>query len=200
MLGRIKREVLISINKIKNNLKENKILFLAVLISMGIGFFLALIDFEDLDESTNIFCAIEEGEFSFFVFYLKWIFLLMLTYFSVWLLSFNKIAFTCNLFLIILISKIMFDSIISAILCDWTGILLLLFLYLPVIVVNYYVYGLYLSRMSENVFLCRKWTAVYPLSESKKIFFDCLKKYFLKAIIFNLIYSVIFFFIVAIIV
>lgn len=187
MFGNIRRRVADWFVRIKKSVTRNKLIYIAVIVGVFFGVLCAIPDI-DGENASNIIIVISDGDFNFLFFYLKIIFFTLGGYFLCLLLTFNKIAFCFNVLTIILFTKYIVKSAVIACIAGWSGLILLVLLYIPLFVVNIWLFAELLCVIWNNL-PCGKIMAVFPLKYAccgiKKEF----KRYFLGAILFNVLYS-----------
>lgn len=176
---------------VKRSIENNKYFYLVVLVAVIIGIITALTSTCGNEFDSNIITKISDGEFGYLFFFIKIAFFTAAVYFLSWLLSFNFIVFAVGNFVIVLFfTKYIIGLAIAAVLASVSGLILLIFLYLPLFIVNLSVFCGYLIILSEFTRTCgKKITQIVPLRLSACGVLRTIKSFLWKILAFNLIYS-----------
>ena len=172
-------------------IENNKYFYLVVLVAVVIGIITALTSTCGKEFDSNIITKISDGEFGYLFFFIKIAFFTAAIYFLSWLLSFNFIVyFVGNFVTILFFTKYIIGLAIGAVLAFVSGFILLLFLYLPLYIINLTVFCRYLIILSEITrTCCKKVTQFVPLRLSACGVLKVIKSFLWKILAFNLIYS-----------
>lgn len=202
------------LNRLKNSLKDkfvavkilynrNKFIFIASTVAAALGIILAITGLGKATEKYsdgNVITQISSGEFNFLLFYFKLLFFTSLFYVISLLTTFNFIVFLINFPILLFYAKFFTRAVlVSCVLDGFTGILLLIILYLPVFLVNWALFTIYLAELYQVVGCGCKIKYITPLKCYWNSTGTLLKKFLLKSILFNVIYSGIILIILAII-
>lgn len=176
---------------LKRSIENNKYFYLVVLVAVVIGIITALTSTCGKEFDSNIITKISDGEFGYLFFFIKIAFFTAAIYFLSWLLSFNFIVyFVGNFVTILFFTKYIIGLAIGAVLAFVSGFILLLFLYLPLYIINLTVFCRYLIILSEITrTCCKKVTQFVPLRLSACGVLKVIKSFLWKILAFNLIYS-----------
>lgn len=176
---------------LKRSIENNKYFYLVVLVAVVIGIITALTSTCGKEFDSNIITKISDGEFGYLFFFIKIAFFTAAIYFLSWLLSFNFIVyFVGNFVTILFFTKYIIGLAIGAVLAFVSGFILLLFLYLPLYIINLTVFCRYLIIVSEITrTCCKKVTQFVPLRLSACGVLKVIKSFLWKILAFNLIYS-----------
>ncbi len=191
MFDKLKFKFAEATRNLKRSIENNKYFYLVVLVAVVIGIITALTSTCGKEFDSNIITKISDGEFGYLFFFIKTAFFTAAIYFLSWLLSFNFIVYFVGNFVIILFfTKYIIGLAIGAVLASVSGLILLLFLYLPLYIINLTVFCRYLIILSEITrTCCKKVTQFVPLRLSACGVLKVIKSFLWKILAFNLIYS-----------
>lgn len=191
MFDKLKFKFAEATRNLKRSIENNKYFYLVALVAVVIGIITALTSTCGNEFDSNIITKISDGEFGYLFFFIKIAFFTAAVYFLSWLLSFNFIVFAVGNFAIILFfTKYIIGLAIAAVLASVSGLILLIFLYLPLYIVNLLVFCRYLIILSEFTrTCCKKITQIAPLRLSACGVLRTIKSFLWKILAFNLIYS-----------
>ena len=176
---------------LKRSIENNKYFYLVVLVAVVIGIITALTSTCGKEFDSNIITKISDREFGYLFFFIKIAFFTAAIYFLSWLLSFNFIVyFVGNFVTILFFTKYIIGLAIGAVSASVSELILLLFLYLPLYLINLTVFCRYLIILSEITrTCCKKVTQIVPLRLSACGVLKVIKSFLWKILAFNLIYS-----------
>lgn len=145
--------------------KQYKLLYIIGGICVLIGIICA---FADLDSvlskysGGNIITKIKAEEFNVILCYFKLLFFTLSMFVLGFLLTFNFFAFCVNALIIVLYTKYFFRyALISCALDGFTGYILLIILWIPILIITAYVFITYLIKLFDIVgFTCKKTTII----------------------------------------
>lgn len=188
---------------VKQSFCRNKIIFILCGVAAVLGLILSFTrigDAVDNYNGSNIISDISNGEFSFIGFYLKLLLLTSLLYFIGLILSVNSILFLLNLPIILLYCRFFFRSaLISCIAGGAVCYLLILFFYIPIILINWLIFSMYLAEIYQICVCGCRWKYITPIKCNWHATSKLLKKFIILSIALNVIYTAVIFIFLAII-
>lgn len=203
MLNRLKNSIKDKFVAVKILFNRNKFIFIASAVAAALGIILAITGLGKATEKYsygNVITKISSGEFNFLLFYFKLLFFTSLFYIVSLLTTFNFLVFLINFPILLFYAKFFMRAVfVSCVLDGFTGILLLIILYMPLFFVNWVLFTIYLAELFQVVGYGCKLKYITPLKCYWNSTRMLLKIYLLKSILFNIVYSAIILIILAII-
>lgn len=191
MLSKIKLKIFYWFSNFKRSVEKNKVIYVGFAICVLFGALAAISSVVGNEYETNIILKISEGEFGYLWFFLKVALITAVVYILSWACSSNTILYYVgNAVVVIIATKYIVTEALAGCIADWTGLLVMLAYYLPIFIVNCLVFIYYFILIGEATITCsKKLTTFLPIKMNFCASKAIIKKYLLRILLFNLIYS-----------
>lgn len=169
---------------------KNKIHSAVFLVAAFAGLLSALASVEEFGETASLASKISEGSFNYFFFFLKVMIIPGIFLCISAVLTFNPVVFLLNYPIIYLFSLLFWKTVFRALCFDLGGIIGLLLLYIPLFVINLFIYLIYFLVLLDNSVNSCSWKYVTPLKCNAGFLLNNLKKFYLRCLCWNLAFTV----------
>lgn len=183
------------IREYKRFLLKNKVLFGLSVVAALAGIIWALIDVQNdhsLRTNENIILLIYAGDFSYVGFIFKILLFSSVVYLMAVVLCCNRILFFVQFFGELLSVRFFMRAVFgSCFTTGWTGLLLLLTYYLPIVLVFVFLYGFFVCRLYNDTCAGTNIKYISPIKCTIRSCFGLFKRSILLSIGIIVLYSII---------
>lgn len=203
MLSRLKHYFKDRFIAVKLLTDRNKFIFIASAAAAVLGVVLAVTGVGKAAEKYsdgNIITKLSAGEFNFLPLYIKLLLFTSAFYLFALLTSFNCLVYLINLPVVLFYAKfVMRTALVSCVLDGFSGYVLLIIFYLPLFIVNWFLFTAYLAEIFDASGCGCSWKYITPLKCHRNATGAILKRYLCRSLLFNIIFTAVILIILAII-